>query len=187
MEFHSLFPALRTKRLVLRQLTVQDSVELYNFYNDNQLVKHLDWNGPASIEEAGQWILSWNQSFVNQQLLPWGIVLSTNNALIGTIMLMPLRGDFATKPLSPLTLGFELSRDYWNNGIMSEALKAVTEYGTVQLGAHRIQAEVSPENQASLTILQKSGFKQEGLLHKYLMHQVTHVFIDVIILALIAT
>jgi ribosomal-protein-alanine N-acetyltransferase len=186
MNDFNVFPALQTERLVLRQMKIDDAIELHRFYSDNQVVKHLDWNGPSSVKEAEELILSWNQSFGGKQLLPWGIALKANNVLIGTIMLMPLRGTFEMKPLSPITIGFELSKTYWNNGIMSEALKAVTDFGTTEVGAHRIQAEVAPANEASLVILQRSGFKKEGLLQKYLMHQVSQIFIDVILLALIS-
>jgi ribosomal-protein-alanine N-acetyltransferase len=182
----NVFPAIQTDRLVLRQMTMDDAAELHRVFSDNQVVKHLDWNGPSSVNEAEELILSWNQSFEGKQLLPWGIALKANNVLIGTIMLMPIRGTFIMRPLPPITIGFELSKGYWNHGIMSEALKAVTDFGISEIGAHRIQAEVAPANEASLVILQRSGFKIEGLLQKYLMHQVSQVFFDVILLALIS-
>jgi ribosomal-protein-alanine N-acetyltransferase len=182
----NVFPAIQTDRLVLRQMTMNDATELHRIYSDNQVAKHLDWNGPSSVKEAEELILSWNQSFEDKLLIPWGIALKANNVLLGTIMLMPLRGTFIMLPLSPITIGFELSTAYWNHGIMSEALKAVTDFGTLEIGAHRIQAEVAPANEASLVILQRSGFKKEGLLQKYLTHQVSHIFIDVILLALIS-
>jgi ribosomal-protein-alanine N-acetyltransferase len=181
------FPSLETNRLLLRQMTVKDGIELYKFYNDVQVIQYLDWNGPSSVVEAEELILSWNQCFVGKQLIPWGITLKTNSILIGTIMLIPLRGTFESIPLPPIMIGFELSKIHWNKGIMSEALKAVTVFGTTQIGAHRIQAEVIPNNEASLVILQRVGFKKEGLLKKYLMHQVSHNFLDVIMLALITS
>lgn len=179
------FPTLRTERLVLRQMTVEDAIELYQIYSDNKVVEHLDWNGFSAIEEAEALILAWNKSFENKLLIPWGIALKASNKLIGSIMLMPLRGTFEQSPLAPVTIGFELAVDYWNKGLMTEALHAATEFGKRQIGAHRIQAEVSPDNKASLVILQRAGFKVEGVLEQYLLHQSSRVYMDVVLLALI--
>ncbi|NOU93693.1 GNAT family N-acetyltransferase [Paenibacillus sp. LMG 31456] len=185
MENHFPFPTLTTSRLLLRQMTVADATDLYEIYSDPQLTQYLDWYGPSSPRHAQDLIVSWNQQFDNKQLLPWGITQHTNDHLIGTIMYMPIRGTFANKPLLPVNIGFELSRMYWNKGIMTEALEVVTRFGIEQIGAHRIQAEVAPGNTASLKILEKLGFKQEGLLKQYFMHEVTKTFFDVIVLSLL--
>ena len=187
MEYFDEFPTLTTERLILRQMTLEDTDDLLGIYADVQVVKYLDWNGPSSRKEAEELIISWNEQFAGRKLLPWGISLGTTNKLIGTIMYMPVRGTFETKPLFPITIGFELSRDYWNQGMMSEVLEEVTRFGVHTIGAHRIQADVVPENAASLKILKKFGFKYEGLLKQYLKHDVTSLFIDVVVLALIAT
>jgi ribosomal-protein-alanine N-acetyltransferase len=68
---------------------------------------------------------------------------------------------------------------------MSEALGAVISFGKKQLEAHRIQAEVVPENTVSLKLLEKFGFRQEGLFRQYLLHEATKMFLDVIMLSLI--
>jgi ribosomal-protein-alanine N-acetyltransferase len=64
-------------------------------------------------------------------------------------------------------IAYYLSKDYWNKGIMSEAAKEVVRFGFEDLGLHRIQATVLPENIYSLRILKKIGFIEEGLLRKY--------------------
>jgi ribosomal-protein-alanine N-acetyltransferase len=82
-------------------------------------------------------------------------------------------------------VGFDLSREYWNKKIMTEALQAVIAFGFEKLGSHRIQAEVFPENTASLNLLKKMGFQIEGLLKQYLYHEGSQVFHDVLLLALL--
>ncbi|MBW7455647.1 GNAT family N-acetyltransferase [Paenibacillus sepulcri] len=181
------FPLLQTKRLYLRQLRISDDHDLYSVYADAQVTRFLDWYGPGSVEEARELIQSWNEHYEMKSLLPWGIARKTDDALIGTIMYMPLRGTFETEPLFPITIGFELARPYWNQGLMTEALEEVTAYGAHHIGAHRIQADVRPENEASIRLLKKCGFKVEGLLKKYLKHEVTQIFLDVIVLALITS
>lgn len=180
------FPSLQTKRLNLRQMTARDAGSILDMYADAEVTRYLDWSGPATLEEAEELILSWNEHYDMNTLLPWGIARPEDDALIGTIMYMPLRGSFGAKPLFPVTIGFDLARPYWNRGLMSEALEQVTAYGVNHIRAHRIQAEVLPENAASIHLLKKFGFEYEGLLRQYLKHETTQDFLDVVVLARVA-
>ena len=182
--FHK-FPVLTTKRLVLRKLTFEDAADFYSYYSDEQVTKHLDWKGPSSIEHAKEVIQAWNNGYDTRMVIPWGIALQSDNKIIGTIPYIPLRGTFDWKPLLPTVVGFELSRHHWHQGLMSEALQAVIDYGFNKLGAHRIQAEVFPENTPSLNLLKKLGFQAEGLMQQYLFHEELKIFKDIQLLALL--
>jgi len=179
------FPVLTTKRLVLRRLTAEDAADFYNYYSDERVTKYLDWKGPTSIAHAKEVIQAWNNGYDTRMVIPWGITLKGMNQVIGTIPYIPLRGAFEWKPLFPTVIGFELSPNYWRQGIMSEAVQAVVEYGFGILNAHRIQAEVFPENLGSLNLLQKLGFQQEGLMRQFLYHEELKIFKDIILLALL--
>ena len=56
---------------------------------------------------------------------------------------------------------------YWNKGLITEAIGVVTDLGLTRLLLHRIQALVMPPNKASIRALEKSGYEQEGILRKY--------------------
>ncbi|WP_342416052.1 GNAT family protein [Paenibacillus sp. FSL R10-2782] len=64
-------------------------------------------------------------------------------------------------------MGYEMSRAYWGQGLMSGVLATVIHYGFNTLSLNRIQALVEPENAQSLRLLEKAGFRQEGLLSQY--------------------
>ncbi|WP_274648498.1 GNAT family N-acetyltransferase [Paenibacillus humicola] len=179
------FPVLNTDRLILRKLEPSDAEALYEYYSDADVTRYMDWYGPESVEQAKDMIVSWNDMYRNRQLLPWGLTLNGRDRLIGTVMYMPIRGTFEQRPLYPVTVGYDLDKAYWNRGMMTEALKAVIDFGLERFGAHRIQAEVAPKNKASLKLLEKLGFKREGVLHQYLMHEATKMFLDVVMLALL--
>jgi ribosomal-protein-alanine N-acetyltransferase len=181
----SVFPFIQTERLSLRQITVNDSEDLYNFYRDPNFFQYLDWDGPSSVEESAMMINSWNQDFELKKLIPWGISSRNDNRLIGTIMFMPIRGTFQDLPRFPLTISYDLQSDFWNKGIMTEALKAVLDFSKKKIQPHRVQAEVLSENTASLKVLKKLGFQEEGLLKHYLMHEVSKSFLNVVMLALL--
>ena len=60
-------------------------------------------------------------------------------------------------------IGYILNRDYWQQGLMFEALTAMIDFAFIRLNIHRLEADVDPENAGSLAILEKLGFKREGL------------------------
>ena len=63
-------------------------------------------------------------------------------------------------------LGYMLLKDYWNRGLMSQAVGQVCEIAINELGLNRITANVFHPNLASQRILLKNGFIQEGVMRK---------------------
>ena len=61
-------------------------------------------------------------------------------------------------------LGYHLDVDYWNKGIMTEVLGAVVRFLYERTDAHRLQATVHAEHRASIRVLEKVGFRREGVL-----------------------
>ena len=65
-------------------------------------------------------------------------------------------------------VGYKVDADERNKGYMQEALKKLAEVMFGSLGLHRIEANVMPSNIASLSLLKKVGFTEEGYGKKYL-------------------
>ena len=65
-------------------------------------------------------------------------------------------------------LGYKLDRDWLGRGCMPAAVELVVGYAFDQLRLHRIEANVMPRNRASLRVLEKCGFVNEGLSRYYL-------------------
>jgi len=63
-------------------------------------------------------------------------------------------------------IGFLISRAYWRQGLVSEALQAVIPYSFDEKGYERITADVDPRNDASIKILEKHGFVMTGRREK---------------------
>lgn len=55
-----------------------------------------------------------------------------------------------------------------NQGLMTEGIQAVIIYAFEELQLHRIEANIMPRNKASMKVVQKLGFYEEGLAYKYL-------------------
>ncbi|RQW79761.1 MAG: N-acetyltransferase [Methanothrix sp.] len=86
--------------------------------------------------------------------------IATKSVAIGSIGLMPGKDvhRFSAE------LGYWLAEPFWGRGIMTEAVKAVSEYGLETLGFSRIYAEPYATNPASARVLEKSGFALEGIM-----------------------
>ena len=65
-------------------------------------------------------------------------------------------------------MGYKLDEAYKNRGLMTEAVLAVTKYAFNELGLHRIEGNVMPHNKASMAVLKKCGFTEEGYSPQYL-------------------
>lgn len=65
-------------------------------------------------------------------------------------------------------LGYKLDEDYLNRGYMTQAVTAAIQFAFGTLRLHRIEANVMPRNKRSLRVLEKCGFREEGLARSYL-------------------
>lgn len=65
-------------------------------------------------------------------------------------------------------LGYQLARDHEGRGLMTEALRATNEFMFDAMRMHRIMANYRPENTRSARVLERLGFRREGLARDYL-------------------
>jgi [ribosomal protein S5]-alanine N-acetyltransferase len=65
-------------------------------------------------------------------------------------------------------LSYNLDAGHTNQGYMTQAVTAVSQYAFQTLRLHRIEANVMPRNRASRRVLEKCGFREEGVSKQYL-------------------
>ena len=70
--------------------------------------------------------------------------------------------------VSSAVLGYWVSPEVAGKGVMPLAVALVTDYLMDQVGLHRVEINVRPENVASLRVIQKLGFRYEGLKQRYI-------------------
>ena len=108
----------------------------------------------------------------------WGIVQRADSRLIGTCGYHKWE-----KAYFRAEIGYDLSPDCWGQGYMTEALRAVMRHGFERMGLNRIDALVYIKNDRSIQLLQRLGFKQEGLLRDYIC--LDGIFFDHFLFALL--
>jgi ribosomal-protein-alanine N-acetyltransferase len=173
------FPTLETERLLLRQLQASDAQDCFLFMSDEENTRYYDPAPMTRLEQAEQSIERHRRRFAEQEALRWGITLKGENRVIGN-------GGYAWDAENHLAvLSYILAKHYWNQGIMTEALTAMIQFGFDHIHLHRIEAQVASPNLASARLLEKLGFQEEGRLRD--RQYVNHQFVDESMFALITT
>jgi [ribosomal protein S5]-alanine N-acetyltransferase len=107
----------------------------------------------------------WAQRSLAQGLaLPLFLIRREDQELLGAITMDNIRRG----PAQSATLGYWIGQRHARNGFMREAIQAVVHYAFITLDLSRIEAACLPENAASRGVLEKSGFKYEGVAQSYL-------------------
>jgi [ribosomal protein S5]-alanine N-acetyltransferase len=96
------------------------------------------------------------------QCLPFTITL--NGRLAGQITV----GNVIRASLRSAWIGYWVSSEVVRGGVATAAVALVTDHAFGPAGLHRLEATVRPENVASLRVLAKAGYRQEGLFERYL-------------------
>ncbi len=162
IDFYMNLPLLETERLVLRKFTLEDANDYFEFASDPEVTQFLRWGPHPNKKYTSQYLQRVLQDYSKGEDSPWGIELKTIKKLIGSIHIMRL--DTHHKKAE---IGFVLTKAYWNNGYMTEALDRVLEYSFTELSLNRIEALCIPENQAATRALEKTGMQMEGTLRQY--------------------
>lgn len=149
---------IETRRLVLRRFTLSDAEPMYrNWASDPEVTRYLLWPAHESEEETKGILKGWIAAYDKTEKYEWCIELKEIGEAIGSIGVVAVN-----EKVQSMEVGYCLSCDYWNKGIMSEALEAVVEYLTNEVGARRIAARCDTRNPYSAKVMEKCGFKYEG-------------------------
>ncbi len=161
-------PVVETERMTLR------------------LPAHGDWRAWAQLREASAdhlmpWEPVWSHDHLSRRAftnrvywamraetagtaLPLLLIRREDQRLLGAITLDNIRRG----PVQAGTLGYWIGAPFARRGYMREAVQAMVHFAFVSLDISRVEAACLPENAASRGVLEKSGFKYEGVAQSYL-------------------
>lgn len=152
-------PEIETPRLVLRQLTEEDLDFIFELFSRDETNSFVADDPVNSLEEARDLF----ENFIRPKphLFRLGLFLKETGQPIGTIGLYGIKPeDFRA------VMGFDLLREFWGWGYMTEAGKALIGYAFTELGLNRIQASADADNARSLATMERMGFIKEGVMRQ---------------------
>ena len=172
------FPILETERLILREMTLSDAEVFFKLRSNKIAMHYLDRPLAKTIEDAIDLIEKRKEMESAQTGLGWAICLKSNGVVIGDM------GFYRVDVNNQKTeIGYILNPEYWRKGYASEAMDAVLKFGFEILNFNKIEADINPENQASINLATKMGFKKEAHLRQNLFFN--GKFIDSLIFGLL--
>lgn len=177
-DVYGYMPVLDTERLRIRKLTMHDASDIFAYSQDPQVARHVLWDAHRSIGESRAYLRYMLRKYRMNEPASWGIEWKATGQIIGTIGFMWIQSDNAAAEV-----GYSLSRTFWGKGIMTEALKAVIDYGFCNLNLNRIEAIHEVDNPASGAVMRKSGMQFEGTLRQKLWNK--GKFVDVHMYAIV--
>ena len=151
------FPILESNRLLLRAVTPEDVNEVYELRSNPETMKFIPRPLVTSPEVAMEHIEMITKKIETNEGINWAITLKGNSKLLGII------GHYRIQPENYRSeIGYMILPEYQNQGITSEAIHLVLDYGFNQLNFHSVEAIIEPKNHASSKVLEKNGFVKEA-------------------------
>lgn len=145
------FPVLKTERVTLRALTLDDATSIFELRTSKEVNKLITRKNPKNLEDTKAFISVCHAEFTNKHRVFWA--MEFNEKIIGTIVLYRIPID-----IQYAEIGYELFPKYHQKGFMSEAMAAVLKFGFNILKLKTIEAFTHKNNMASITLLEKHGF-----------------------------
>ena len=149
---------LHTDRLHIREFELSDEADIHEYASDPEVCRFMEW-GPNTPEETRAFLARNLQSMtaMPRTAFELAIVLQAERKVVGGVGIR-----IKSERHREGDVGYVLNRRYWNRGIVTEASRAILEYGFTQLKLHRIYATCDAENAASSKVLEKLGMTYEG-------------------------
>lgn len=166
---------LHTTRCLLRPIYYTDAISLYHLYSNPLVIRYTEHHIPMqNLDEAQYSIQFYQRGYVEGWMIRWGVELINERRLIGTAGLHNLNADNHL-----CNIGYELNSPYWNRGLATEVVQALTTYAFQQLELNRIEAELIPQNVGSARVAQKNGYRYEATRRQRLRKRNSYHDIDI--------
>ncbi len=159
--FGDALPVLETPRLRLRQVREGDDARLLAIFGDPEAMRYWSSEPFDGMAAATAYRRGIERGFRDRTLFQWGVAARDDDRLIGTVT---IHGWDPTHRRAEL--GYMLDRHEWGRGLASEAVGAVLGFAFGPMELHRVEADVDPENEASMRLLERLGFAREGYLRE---------------------
>lgn len=157
---HTGTPILETNRLILRPFRSEDAENMFhNWASDPEVTKFLTWPTHTNVEVSRYVLSDWIPHYAEPDYYHWAITL--DGYAIGSMAVV----DHDDR-IGKAHIGYCIGRNWWRQGIVSEALQCVINFLFHEVGYQRIEARHDPRNPHSGAVMRKCGMKYEGTMRQ---------------------
>ena len=163
-------PDLETEDLILRKPRIRDAKDIYSYASDPEVARYVLWEPHRSVSETASFIRDLRARIRAGCPSSWVVVLRGTGTVIGTVGFV-----WYSAENNAAELGYSFSREYWNHGYATQALRAVIDAVFSSLPLNRLEAQHDVRNPASGRVMQKCGLTQEGILRGRILNKGEYV------------
>ena len=145
---------INTERLNLKIPGMKYLEDMFELCENEATSRYSDWLPHADRAETKRYLRFLKRNSNIKKTLTYGVILKEEDKLIGTCSITYI----VEKKIAQI--GYSFNGKYHGKGYATEAVKALIGAFEYQ----RVEAKVMPENTPSVKLLQRLGFKNEGLL-----------------------
>ncbi|MBC8109018.1 MAG: GNAT family N-acetyltransferase [Anaerolineae bacterium] len=161
-EFFRDLPTLRTSRLILRKLTLDDARDMFAYASNPLMTRFTTWEAHKSIDDSRAFLTQAVGKYERGEAMDYGVVAAANNQLIGTCGIVNY-----SEPHQRGDLGYGIAVPYWSKGHMTEAARAAVDMAFRMLPMNRLQSCCNVNNVGSARVMEKLGMTFEGTFRQY--------------------
>lgn len=149
---------IETPRLILRPFTMDDAQAMFdNWASDPEVTTFMTWPAHDNVEISRRVLEDWISSYENKAYYQWAIEWKELGQPIGSISVVRQNAR-----IEEAEIGYCIGKNWWHQGITSEALAAVTGFLFKEVGMNRVAARHDPNNPHSGGVMKKCGMRYEG-------------------------
>lgn len=150
---------LQDENIILRPLKDEDASALSQLANNKKVWDNMRdiLPNPYTIDDAVFFI-----NLTKKENPQMNLAIEYDNAFCGMIGLIPQKDVYR----KTAEIGYWLGEPFWNKGIATKAVALITNYGFNELGFIRIHTGVFEYNIRSMKVLEKNGYKKDGVFEK---------------------
>ena len=145
---------LDTDRLLIRNWEKGDWEHFKPIASDPLMLRYIGDGRTWSKERTRNFVDRQIENYKKQKFCRWKLVHKESNSLMGFCGL----GYFGNT--GEIEIGWWVAREFWGQGLASEAAAAVMRYGLDELAIKRLISVARPENLPSIRIMEKLGFHE---------------------------
>jgi RimJ/RimL family protein N-acetyltransferase len=148
---------LETERLVIRPVRLEDKVNIFEYRSDSETNKYQGWI-PKTIEDV-EFFINRTAKQINmpETWFQFVLIKKENQKLIGDLGV-----HFWDKQNMQVEIGCTLNKNFHYNGYATEAVRRIIDFLFIELHKHRIITSIDPDNESSIRLVERIGFRKEA-------------------------
>jgi len=146
-----------TERLVIRPIQLEDKVNIFEYRSDTETNKYQGWI-PKTIEDVEFFINGIaKQINIPETWFQFVLIIKKTQKVIGDLGV-----HFWDKQNKQVEIGCTLNKDFHYNGYATEAVRRIIDFLFIELKKHRIITSIDPNNEGSIRLVERIGFRKEA-------------------------